>query len=190
MRRRTRKTSSTPWRSHAARNPTSPSSPSRPRPRARRMELFGRWDPSGKPEPFHVYSMRQAIEEGFILDVLQHYIDYDTYFRIVKQADDDPELPKRRTAVALAKFLSLHPHNISQKHRSDRRALPRARASPHGAARQGDGRHLVTPAARCATCRPSSATSRSRATTTCARWWPSAARSRIRTRARTSPSPA
>ena len=53
--------------------------------------------------------MRQAIEEGFILDVLQHYIDYDTYFRIVKQADDDPELPKRRTSVALAKFLSLHP---------------------------------------------------------------------------------
>ena len=59
--------------------------------------------------------MRQAIEEGFILDVLQHYIDYNTYFRIVKQADDDPELPKRRTSVALAKFLSLHPVNVSQR---------------------------------------------------------------------------
>ncbi len=59
--------------------------------------------------------MRQAIEEGFILDVLQHYIDYNTYFLIVKQANDDPELPKRRTSVALAKFLSLHPVNVSQR---------------------------------------------------------------------------
>ncbi|MXY43426.1 MAG: type I restriction endonuclease subunit R [Dehalococcoidia bacterium] len=84
-------------------------------PKPKTIELFGRLGPSGKPEPFHVYSMRQAIEEGFILDVLQHYIDYDTYFRIVKQADDDPELPKRRTAVALAKFLSLHPVNVSQR---------------------------------------------------------------------------
>ena len=84
-------------------------------PKGKTIELFGRLGPSGKPEPFHVYSMRQAIEEGFILDVLQHYIDYNTYFRIVKQADDDPELPKRRTAVALAKFLSLHPVNVSQR---------------------------------------------------------------------------
>ena len=44
--------------------------------------MFGRTGPSGKPEPFHVYSMRQAIEEGFILDVLQHYIDYDAYYRM------------------------------------------------------------------------------------------------------------
>ena len=84
-------------------------------PKGKTIELFGRLGPSGKPEPFHVYSMRQAIEEGFILDVLQHYIDYNTYFRIVKQADDDPELPKRRTSVALAKFLSLHPVNVSQR---------------------------------------------------------------------------
>ena len=84
-------------------------------PKGKTIELFGRPGPSGTPEPFHVYSMRQAIEEGFILDVLQHYIDYNTYFRIVKQADDDPELPKRRTSVALAKFLSLHPVNVSQR---------------------------------------------------------------------------
>ena len=84
-------------------------------PKGKTIELFGRPGPGGAPEPFHVYSMRQAIEEGFILDVLQHYIDYDTYFRIVKQADDDPELPKRRTSVALAKFLSLHPVNVSQR---------------------------------------------------------------------------
>ena len=84
-------------------------------PKGKTVELFGRPGPSGKPEAFHVYSMRQAIEEGFILDVLQHYIDYDTYYRLAKQAADDPELPKRRTAVALAKFMTLHPHNIAQK---------------------------------------------------------------------------
>ena len=84
-------------------------------PKGKTIELFGRPGPSGDPEPFHVYSMRQAIEEGFILDVLQHYIDYNTYFRSVKRADDGPKLPKRRTAVALAKFLSLHPVNVSQR---------------------------------------------------------------------------
>ena len=84
-------------------------------PKGKTIELFGRTGPSGKPEPFHVYSMRQAIEEGFILDVLQHYIDYDAYYRIVKAVEDDPEFPKQKTAVALAKFMTLHPHNIEQK---------------------------------------------------------------------------
>ncbi len=84
-------------------------------PKGKTIQLFGRTGPSGKPEPFHVYSMRQAIEEGFILDVLQHYIDYDAYYRIVKQAEDDPDLPKRRTSVALAKFMAIHPYNIAQK---------------------------------------------------------------------------
>ncbi len=84
-------------------------------PKGKTIELFGRTGPSGKPEPFHVYSMRQAIEEGFILDVLQHYIDYDAYYRIVKAVEDNPEFPKQKTAVALAKFMTLHPHNIEQK---------------------------------------------------------------------------
>ena len=84
-------------------------------PKGKTIQLFGRMGLSGKPEPFHVYSMRQAIEEGFILDVLQHYIDYDAYYRIVKQAEDDPDLPKRRTSVALAKFMAIHPYNIAQK---------------------------------------------------------------------------
>ena len=84
-------------------------------PKGKTLELFGRPGLSGKPEPFHVYSMRQAIEEGFILDVLRNYTDYDTYYRLVKQAADDPEFPKRRTAAALAKFTQLHPHNIAQK---------------------------------------------------------------------------
>ncbi|MDE2686430.1 MAG: type I restriction endonuclease [Chloroflexota bacterium] len=84
-------------------------------PKGKTIELFGRLGTSDKPESFHVYSMRQAIEENFILDVLQHYIDYDTWFRLVKEAEDDPSLPKRRTASALAKFMTLHPHNIAQK---------------------------------------------------------------------------
>ena len=84
-------------------------------PKGKTVELFGRPGPGGKPEPFHVYSMRRAIEERFILDVLRNYTDYDTYYRLVKQAEDDPEFPRRRTATALAKFMTLHPHNIAQK---------------------------------------------------------------------------
>ncbi|MDE0162318.1 MAG: type I restriction endonuclease [Acidimicrobiaceae bacterium] len=84
-------------------------------PKAKTIELFGRVGASGKPEPFHVYSMRQAIEEGFILDVLSNYIDYDSYFRLVKQAEEDKDFPKRRTARALAKFITLHEYNLAQK---------------------------------------------------------------------------
>jgi type I restriction enzyme R subunit len=84
-------------------------------PKGKTLELFGRTGPSGKPEPFHIYSMRQAIEEGFILDVLTNYTTYETYYRLLKAAADDPELPVRKAARALAKFMSLHPHNIEQK---------------------------------------------------------------------------
>jgi type I restriction enzyme, R subunit len=84
-------------------------------PKGKTIELFGRNGPSGKPEPFHIYSMRQAIEEGFILDVLTNYTTYATYFQLLKAAEDDPALPKRKAVRALAKFMSLHPHNIEQK---------------------------------------------------------------------------
>ena len=84
-------------------------------PKAKTIELFGRLGDGGKPEPFHVYSMRQAIEEGFILDVLRNYTDYDTYYKLVKKVDDDEDFPKRRTALALTKFLTLHEYNVSQK---------------------------------------------------------------------------
>lgn len=84
-------------------------------PKGKTLELFGRTGPSGKPEPFHLYSMRQAIEEEFILDVLTHYTTYATYYRLLKAAEDDPELPKKKAARVLAKFMSLHPHNIEQK---------------------------------------------------------------------------
>lgn len=83
-------------------------------PKGKTLELFDRPGPNGKP-PFHVYSMRQAIEERFILDVLQNYTTYATYFRLVKAVEDDPDLPKKKAARALAKFLVLHPTNIAQK---------------------------------------------------------------------------
>ncbi len=84
-------------------------------PKGKTLELFGRKGESGLPEAFHLYSMRQAIEEGFILDVVKNYTTYATYYRLVKAVEDDPNLPKKKAARALAKFMSLHPHNIEQK---------------------------------------------------------------------------
>ena len=65
--------------------------------------------------PFHVYSMRQAIEEGFILDVLQNYMTYNMYYKIAKAIPDDPELDTSAGVRAIRQFETLHPHNISQK---------------------------------------------------------------------------
>ena len=84
-------------------------------PKGKTLELFGREGSSGKPEAFHTYSMRQAIEEGFILDVLRNYTTYSTWFKFVKTVEDDPSIPKKKGAKALAKFKELHPHNIEQK---------------------------------------------------------------------------
>lgn len=84
-------------------------------PKGKTIELFGRHGTGANPEAFHVYSMRQAIEEGFILDVLRNYTDYDTYYRIARNAADDPEYPERRAARALSKYASIHPHNLAQK---------------------------------------------------------------------------
>ncbi len=84
-------------------------------PKGKTLELFGRKGASGKPEAFHLYSMRQAIEERFILDVLKNYTSYKTYYRLVKEAEDDPDISKKQGVRALARFMSLHPHNIEQK---------------------------------------------------------------------------
>jgi type I restriction enzyme, R subunit len=84
-------------------------------PKYKTLETFGRKDTNGKPEPFHVYSMRQAIEEGFILDVLKNYTTYKTYFKLIKSIEDDPKLDKKKAARALARFVSFHPHNLAQK---------------------------------------------------------------------------
>lgn len=84
-------------------------------PKASTLEMFGVKGSDGKPKAFHLYSMRQAIEEGFILDVLKNYMTYNTYFKVGKAIADDPKYEKSRANKALGKFLSLHPHNLSQK---------------------------------------------------------------------------
>ncbi|OPY65912.1 MAG: Type I restriction enzyme EcoR124II R protein [Syntrophorhabdus sp. PtaU1.Bin050] len=84
-------------------------------PKGKTLELFGRKDDSGKPEAVHTYSMRQAIEEDFILDVLKNYTTYKTYFRLLQTAESDPKMPKKKAMKKLTKFLHLHPYNIEQK---------------------------------------------------------------------------
>ncbi len=79
-------------------------------PKHRTLAVFGR-----DGEPFHSYTMRQAIEEGFILDVLKRYTTYATYFKLLKACDEDPNVERKSAARALARFLKLHPHNIAQK---------------------------------------------------------------------------
>ncbi|MDD2278203.1 MAG: DEAD/DEAH box helicase family protein [Bacteroidales bacterium] len=84
-------------------------------PKYKTLQVFGYKDKNGKPKPFHLYSMRQAIEEGFILDVLKNYITYELYFKLTKAIEDDPNLNKKKAAKAIGKFVSLHPHNLAQK---------------------------------------------------------------------------
>ncbi|MCH7826462.1 MAG: type I restriction endonuclease subunit R [Bacteroidetes bacterium] len=84
-------------------------------PKYKTLAVFGQKDIEGKPIPFHLYSMRQAIEEGFILNVLQNYTTYKLYFELSKAIEEDPKLNKKKAAKAIGRFVSLHPHNLSQK---------------------------------------------------------------------------
>ena len=79
-------------------------------PKHETLKIFGR---NGMPT--HRYTMRQAIEEEFIHDVLKHYTCYVTYYRLLKACEDDPNVQRKEAARALARFLRLHPHNIAQK---------------------------------------------------------------------------
>ena len=84
-------------------------------PKYKTLAVFGYQDTRGEPQPFHLYSMRQAIEEGFILDVLQHYTTYQLFFNLCKAIEDDPQLNKKKAVQATGRFVSLHPHNLAQK---------------------------------------------------------------------------
>lgn len=84
-------------------------------PKTKTLEVFGIEDAEGKPQPFHLYSMRQAIEEGFILDVLKNYTSYKEFYQFSKAIEDDPELNKRKATKAIGRFASLHPVSIAQK---------------------------------------------------------------------------
>ncbi len=84
-------------------------------PKYKTLEVFGVQGVDGKPRPFHLYSMKQAIQEGFILDVLRNYITYKTFFKLTRAIEDDPEVNKKKAAIAIARFVTLHPHNLAQK---------------------------------------------------------------------------
>ena len=84
-------------------------------PKEKTLQIFGRPDVEGRYHPYHIYSMRQAIEEGFILDVLKNYMTYKMYYKIAKNIPDDPELNTTAGINAIRNYESLHPHNISQK---------------------------------------------------------------------------
>lgn len=87
-------------------------------PKAKTLQLFGRpKEPGGLPAPFHVYSMRQAIEEGFILDVLKNYTPYKLAFKLAHNGEELEEAEVERSAATkgIMQWVSLHPYNISQK---------------------------------------------------------------------------
>src|SRR3989441_2044580 len=84
-------------------------------PKSKTLELFGTKRPDGKFAPFHLYSMRQAIEEGFILDVLANYSTYKAYWRLLKKVEDDPRYDKKKARYLLKSFVELHPHAIAEK---------------------------------------------------------------------------
>ncbi len=84
-------------------------------PKPKTLELFGEKQPDGKFKPFHLYSMRQAIEEGFILDVLGSYTTYKAYWRLKKRIEDDPRYDKKKAEHLLKSFVELHTHAIREK---------------------------------------------------------------------------
>jgi len=86
-------------------------------PKPKTLELFGRKDAAAIPQAFHVYSMRQAIEEGFILDVLQNYITYKLAYRLANNGEewDEREVERNEALKGINQWVRLHPYNIAQK---------------------------------------------------------------------------
>lgn len=79
-------------------------------PKHKTLKVFGRGGAA-----FSTYTMRQAIEEGFIEDVLKNYVTYKTYYKLLKSCEDDPNVERKKAARALSRYMRLHPHNIAQK---------------------------------------------------------------------------
>ena len=84
-------------------------------PKSKTLELFGERRPDGSYAPFHLYSMRQAIEEGFILDVLENYTTYRSYWRLFKKIEEDPRYDKSKATYLLKSFVERHDHAIDEK---------------------------------------------------------------------------
>lgn len=84
-------------------------------PKNKTLELFGTPTPHGDFEPFSLYSMKQAIEEKFILDVLQNYTTFKVYFSLLKKIEDDPQYEKKKALSLLKSYVGLHEHAINKK---------------------------------------------------------------------------
>jgi type I restriction enzyme R subunit len=84
-------------------------------PKKQTLELFGAKKQDGTFEAFSLYSMRQAIEEGFILDVLENYVTYQTYWNLLKKIQDDPQYETAKAKKLLMSFVDLHEHTINKK---------------------------------------------------------------------------
>lgn len=84
-------------------------------PKAKTLQLFGTPDAEGKPRPFSLYPMRQAIEEGFILDVLQNYVTYKAYWRLLKTIADDPQYDRQKAQRVLKSMVEVSDHAINAK---------------------------------------------------------------------------
>src|SRR5665213_3090394 len=87
-------------------------------PKNRTLEVFGDAYPEGgqtKHRPFHSYTMKQAIQEGFILDVLKNYTPVDSYYRLTKTVEDDPEFDVKRAQKKLRRYVESHDHAIRMK---------------------------------------------------------------------------
>ena len=84
-------------------------------PKNKTLEMFGHKNEEGKFVAHHLYSMEQAIEEGFILDVLKNYLPYPTYFKLMKSTLDDPEYDEDKAKKVLMKFVGKHPNSIKRK---------------------------------------------------------------------------
>ena len=84
-------------------------------PKPTTLKMFGTPNAKGQNEAFHVYSMKQAIEEGFILDVLQNYTTYKTFYQINKEIEEDPKMQTASAKRQIARFVELHETNIAQR---------------------------------------------------------------------------
>lgn len=84
-------------------------------PKPTTLQLFGKVNAKGQRQAFHIYSMKQAIEEGFILDVLQNFTEYQTFYQINKEIEEDPRCKTVDAKRQIARFVELHETNISQR---------------------------------------------------------------------------
>ena len=84
-------------------------------PKAKTIELFGTKQPNGEVKPWHEYTMRQAIEEGCILNVLENYATYGSYWKLLKVIESDPRYERNKATTLLKSFVELHPHSVREK---------------------------------------------------------------------------